>query len=195
MYVVRNYHTIYPTEDYTSPQKNWSPFKYRQEVLLIQSINPFKVMKFAVREKDNYMIAYRESETPRLEISWPYGDLRGGTNAIYLPHKHVYLAVFHSVGHAPNTFMKTYVMGFYTFSADPPFRLISVSPFPIMPNQFYTGPWHLIRQRQLDYCLFPMCLFVEDKMIFVSAGYQDISGYLLHFDFQEVWDTLVNVSL
>lgn len=192
-YVVRNYHTIYPTEDHSVPQKNWAPFRYRQEVLLIQSINPFKVMKFSVRATDNTMIAFRESLSPAIETGWPYGELRGGTNAVYIPHRNVYLGVFHSAEHALGNFMKTYVMGVYTFTADPPFRLISISPFPIMPSQFYTGPWHGIRQRQIDYCLFPMSLFIEDETMFVSAGHQDSIGYLLHFNLHEVLETLVSV--
>jgi predicted GH43/DUF377 family glycosyl hydrolase len=193
--VIRNYHTIHPTYDWRSPQKNWSPFVFGQEVLLIQSVNPFQVVKTMASKDDpeHRMLAYKESASEAVEVHWPYGELRGGTNAVYLPQKNVYLAILHSAGHAPGNYLKTYVMGAYTFSASPPFKLLSISPYPIMPEQFYTGAWYPIKNRQIDYCLFPLSLFLEGEAMYVGAGYQDNSGYLLRFDLQEVLNSLVPV--
>jgi predicted GH43/DUF377 family glycosyl hydrolase len=191
--VAKSCFTIHPMHEPHNPQKNWSPFLHGKEVLLIQSINPFIVMK--VSTQDDKMIAYKESGSESIPLQWSYGDLRGGTNAVYLPDKKVYFAFFHSAGHVPGNFMKTYVMGAYTFSPNPPFRLLSMSPFPIMPEQFYNGPWYPIKQRGIDYCLFPLSIFIEGgETIVMSAGHQDNVGYILKFGLQEVLDTLVSVE-
>ena len=186
------YHAITPTLGVNLHQKNWSPFLFRNEVLLIQSIQPFLVVKTAVQ--DGEMVAFHESTTEMSDYYWPYGDVRGGTNAVFLPDKGVYLAFLHSAGHIPGLFMKTYVMGAYTFSAEPPFRVLSMSPYPIMPYRFYDGPWHPIKNRQIDYCVFPMSLMIEKEDVMLSFGYQDQRGYLVRIKLQKLLDTLVPVT-
>jgi len=189
--VSRNYRSIYPIVNPKSDQKNWTPFIFGEEVLLIQSINPFMVVKTSAQDSE-HMHAYHESTTEMEEFYWPYGEMRGGTNAIFIPEKGVYLSFLHSAGHV--TGMKTYVMGAYTFSAKPPFRILSMSPYPIMPQRFYDGPWHPIKNRKIDYCVFPMSLFVEKDDLLVSFGYQDQRGYLARIKFQALWDSLVPVK-
>jgi len=144
--------------------------------------------------QDGEMVAFHESTTEMSDYYWPYGDVRGGTNAVFLPDKGVYLAFLHSAGHIPGLFMKTYVMGAYTFSAEPPFRVLSMSPYPIMPHRFYDGPWHPIKNRQIDYCIFPMSLMVEKDDVLLSFGYQDQRGYLAKIKLQKLLDTLVPVT-
>lgn len=189
--ITSNYDAIDPVGNFMSNHKNWSPFIFGSEVLLIQSVNPFMVVKTSALDSER-MHAYHESTTEMEEFYWPYGEVRGGTNAIFLPKKGVYLAFLHSAGHV--TGMKTYVMGAYTFSAKPPFRILSMSPFPIMPQRFYDGPWHPIRNRRIDYCVFPMGLFVDKDQLFLSFGYQDQRGYLARINVQALWDTLVPVK-
>lgn len=191
--VVKYFFTIHPTMDWKSPQKNWTPFVYRNEVLLIQSINPFVVVKTAPNDA-GHLVSYHESTSPAEDIHWTYGELRGGTNAIFLKEINAYFAFFHSAGHVPGNNMKTYVLGAYTFSADAPFRLLSMSPYAIMPGQFYNGPWHPMKQRMIDYCLFPLAIFVDKDDLVLSAGFQDSRGYLLRMKLQHVLDTLVPVG-
>ena len=190
--VTNHYHSIYPVGNPNSNHKNWSPFKFGDEVLLIQSINPFMVVKTSVQNSDHRMHAFHESTTEIAEFYWPYGTMRGGTNAVFIPEKGVYLAFLHSVGHP--TYRNTYVMGAYTFSAKPPFRVLSLSPYPIMPQRLYDGPWHYIKNRNIDYCLFPMGLFVEEDTVFLSFGYQDQRGFLARIHLKALWDTLVPVK-
>lgn len=189
--VVKYFYTIHPTMDWKSPQKNWSPFVYRNEVLLIQSINPFVVVKTSAHEDGKTLVAYHESTSEALNIHWTYGELRGGTNAIFVKDINAYLAFFHSAGHVPGNNMKTYVMGAYTFSADAPFRLLSMSPYAIMPGRFYNGPWHGMKQRAIDYCLFPLAIFQDNDDLVLSAGFQDSRGYLMRMKLQHLLDTLV----
>lgn len=95
----------------------------------------------------------------------------------------------------------TYVFGAYTFSSNPPFKLLSISPIPILNEQLYTGilimstsilviyinftyiykgKWNVIKNRKLDYIVFPMSIFFEDdsdeSIINLSFGHQDAYG-------------------
>lgn len=193
VYVEQYYPSIHPMIDSHRDQKNWSPFKFRSEVFLIQSINPFIVVKTTAHGSDK-MVAYHESTTEMAEYYWPYGDVRGGTNAVFLPEKNAYFAFFHSAGHVPGLFMKTYVMGAYLFSAEAPFRVLAMSPYPIMPEAFYNGPWDPIKPRMIDYCLFPMSIFVEKDEVLLSFGHQDSRGVLARLKLQRVLDSLVPVK-
>ena len=193
--VSKSFWTIYPTVDYHLPQKNWSPFLYQDEILLISSINPFHTMKTTNHDHPDKLYAYRESVSDYIPLKWSYGELRGGTNAVFLPTQQVYMSVFHSASHVEGNFMKTYVFGFYTFSSTPPFRLLSISHFPVLDPGFYSGPWHHMKQRQIDYCIFPLSLFIEHNSdLYISMGYQDHTGYLLRMDLTEVLNTLVEVN-
>jgi predicted GH43/DUF377 family glycosyl hydrolase len=197
---VSYFHTIYYAEGGKSVQKNWSPFLYRNNVLLIQSINPLVVVKTSPHSEERLM-AYDESRSPPVGIYWPYGHLRGGTNAVFVREKGVYLAFFHSAGNIPGNSMKTYAMGAYTFTAEAPFRLVSTSPGPIMPEAFYTGPWDPLRNRGIDYCVFPMSIYLEERAsettgteVVMGLGFQDGGGYMVRFDLEQLWRTLVPVQ-
>eukprot|EP00600_Ochromonadales_sp_CCMP1393_P006007 CAMPEP_0174969968 /NCGR_PEP_ID=MMETSP0004_2-20121128/9083_1 /TAXON_ID=420556 /ORGANISM="Ochromonas sp., Strain CCMP1393" /LENGTH=444 /DNA_ID=CAMNT_0016219569 /DNA_START=140 /DNA_END=1474 /DNA_ORIENTATION=- len=196
--VVNRRFTIHPQVDPHEPQKNWSPFRYRNETLLIQNINPLIVVKLKSHSSDESvgMVAYKHSHAAPVHIEWPYGTIRGGTNAVYLPMHDRYLAFFHTSGHLSEaSWMKTYLMGAYTFSAESPFKLLSVSPMPIMPESFYTGPWDHIKQRHIDYCVFPIQLTLESNArLMLSLGWQDMSGHLMYFNTYELLDTLVDIK-
>jgi predicted GH43/DUF377 family glycosyl hydrolase len=104
----------------------------------------------------------------------------------------VYLSFHHSVGHLGGLGMKTYFTGAYTFSAEPPFRLLQVSPVPVMPQRFYEGAW--LVPTDITYCMFPLHIFQHGAEIIMSLGGQDKDGYLAWFDLEEVLDSLVDVK-
>mmetsp|Transcript_8520 Transcript_8520/g.18720 ORF Transcript_8520/g.18720 Transcript_8520/m.18720 type:complete len:329 (-) Transcript_8520:205-1191(-) len=195
--VTRYYMTIHPLkESQGQNHKNWTPFRYRNETLLLQSINPMVVVKVKpISEVGNgEMQAHMESKSPLMHIDWAFGTLRGGTNAIFLPQYGVYLSFFHSVGHVGGNFIKTYFTGAYTFSAEPPFHLLQTSPLPIMPQRFYEGAWLRFKNAQVDYVMFPIHIFQHGTEIVMSLGGQDKDGYLAWFDLEEVLDSLVDVK-
>lgn len=84
-------------------------------------------------------------------------------------------------------------MGAYTFSREPPFTLLEVSPYPIVHDTLYNGPWDHITQRRIDYCVFPTTFFIEGGTIFLSLGHQDRSGYVATLDLRAVLDSLLPV--
>ncbi len=100
---------------------------------------------------------------------WRYGTLRGGTNPVYLPKYKKHLAIFHTAKYVASG-MHTYFMGAYTFTAEPPFRILEISSYPIMEDFLYTGPWNGLKNRHIDYVPFPMSLFFPPKAHTVTEG-------------------------
>jgi len=222
--IAKYFNVLHPTLDWNLPQKNWSPFVYGNEVLLIQTINPFVVMKYSLHDEAEIAAhatkAFLESSSEEQPIYWPYGGLRGGSNAILLKEKNIYVSFFHSHGHLPYNGQSTYFLGAYTFTTSTPFRLLSVSPMPIMPEQFYTGSWYQNTKAQTDYCLFASTLFLQkgkgkgegegeaggggtsggvddeggDEFL-LSIGHNDLAGYMLRFNVEELLDTLVPLAV
>lgn len=186
--------SIHPTVDFSMRHKNWAPFQARNgDVLLVQNINPFIVVKPVLHTDDGQLHAELVSSQPGIDLYWPYGVLRGGTNAVYLQDKDAYLAFFHSKCNFPGNYMSSYVAGAYTFSAQAPYRLLSLSALPIMSERFYTGPWSPLKNARIDYCFFPTAIFLDGPQIVMSAGFQDHSGYLMRLELQAVLDTMVQV--
>jgi predicted GH43/DUF377 family glycosyl hydrolase len=192
--IVSLHQNIHPTVDFNLRHKNWAPFLSRDnDVLLIQGVNPFLVVKPTLHD-DGLMHADVVSTDEMRQIYWPYGTIRGGSNAVYLPEQDVYLAFFHSKTQFTGNYMSSYVGGAYTFTSHAPYRLLSVSAMPIMSEQFYTGPWSPLKNARIDYCFFPTAIYVEGGEIVMSAGFQDHSGYLMKMKLQVVLDTLVKVQ-
>ena len=50
------------------------------------------------------------------------------------------------------------------FSAEPPFRLLAITPLPVLAPNFYTGNYAEKANRHLDYVVFPMSFFFEDEL-------------------------------
>jgi hypothetical protein len=133
--------TINPPEGHRGDEKNWSPFLYNGTVLMIQSINPLHVVQlddYSHTNGDpggygNSIDSHTVSLAEEVPVFFHHGHLRGGTNAILVGD--VYLSLFHTAFHVPGNFLKSYWMGAYTFSAQPPFKLLSVSPYPIVSKR------------------------------------------------------------
>lgn len=173
-------------------QKNWSPFLYNKTVHFVQSINPLVVMQMSWDSSSEQAVVKDFSSSPHVHLKWRHGELRGGTNAIFVGDR--YLSFFHSVGYFPNNPMKTYVMGGYTFSAEPPFRLLEYSLVPITHEMFLTGPWDPLKNRGIDYCFFPMSFYLEDNVIVLSFGFNDKYGFLAKMELSQVMRSLTPIA-
>jgi hypothetical protein len=177
-----------------SDQKNWSPFLYQDEMLWIQRINPFTVTQ-PFRPENTAAEKYAKvlSTEPRLgNLPWKHGELRGGTNAVFLGDK--YLAFFHSSTHIPGNGLTTYIFGAYTFTAQPPFKLIAMSPLPLMDETLYTGAWDPLKNRHIDYVAFPSTCFIKGDEIVMSFGWQDHMGMTATFKLKHLLQTLEPVG-
>jgi predicted GH43/DUF377 family glycosyl hydrolase len=132
------------------------------------------------------------SLAPRGYYSYRFGDLRGGTNAIELDD--YYLSFFHSYTQLPRNAVRTYFMGAYTFTKQKPFRLLSVSPQPIVEDWLYSGSWDPIWKR-VDYAIFPMSLILlpDNATLLLSFGRQDTQGFYAHISLSKLLETFEQV--
>jgi hypothetical protein len=161
--VVRYYDRIISPINTQSIQKNWCPFYYEDELYFIYSINPLIIYSL-LPSNDRQTTAEIFSITNKIDNLYSEygGELRGGTNALYLPGVDVYLSFYHFATNLPNNPLKTYFLGAYTFTAHPPFQLVSITAYPMMTEQLYSGPWFWNARRKLDYVVFPLCIYFVD---------------------------------
>lgn len=178
-------------------EKNWTPFIYKGELHFIVDINPMFVVKlsgdmFTTIAGLRQMVEFVSNSTLK-SMTWKYGILRGGTNAI-LVDEWTYLALFHSQAKVPGSQMSTYFMGAYTFTSQPPFQLLAVSRFPIVHPSLYSGPtFNLYRRKAAsNYIVFPMSLFLgrDPAYVYVSLGTQDRFGWIARLNKKELLASL-----
>lgn len=159
-------------------EKNYVPFLYRDTLHLIKHINPMTVVTLGNEVPGQNQINYQVVSTVnKVDLWWRFGELRGGTNALDLGDR--YLAFFHSEMKLHPNPLRTYFMGAYTFSHEPPFRLLSVSAEPIVHESFYVGPWITrVYRSQTDYCVYPMQIYfvAGRRAVNISMGRQDSYG-------------------
>jgi len=177
-----------------SPQKrekNWTPFNYKENLLLAYSLQPHLIFRPLLRQ------GRCETFTSSLgKIDWKWGDLRGGTPGLI--DDTYYLAFFHTC--QPMETVQSngknilhYFMGVYTFALEPPFEILSISSEPIFAKGFYQGTtykpyWHPIN------AVFP-CGFVFDQhFIWIVYGRQDHEAWVMKLDKQKLLQSLRPVS-
>jgi predicted GH43/DUF377 family glycosyl hydrolase len=170
-------------------EKNWSPFEYEGELMLIYSIAPHKILKPIFGTNSCQSVAHTWSS-----IHWNWGELRGGTPALRLGNQ--YLSFFHSSTeitslHSSGEKILHYFIGAYTFEKDPPFKVTQISPEPIVGNNFYAGPvydfyWKPIR------AIFPCGFIFDEDFIWISYGRQDHEIWIVQLDRHELLNSLVS---
>lgn len=104
-----------------------------------------------------------------------------------------YLAFFHSRHLIPLNAVQTYVYGAYTFTNTPPFQITSISVYPIIHDQFYTGAW--VAGNHFDYSNYPTSLHVNESTnsLYLTVGHNDIDGYVLKYQLDSILSSLVSV--
>lgn len=171
-------------------EKNWAPFEYNGELLLEYSHAPHRILRPVPGTS-----SCQEFSTSKCKPEWPWGILRGGTQAYLDGDK--YIGFFHSTVNLPTVhskgkIMPHYVMGAYTFAAEPPFEVTHVSPAPIVGKGFYTGPayktWKPLR------VVFPGGFVFDDNYVWVVYGKQDHEVWVVKFDKKKLLDSLIPVS-
>lgn len=73
---------------------------------------------------------------------------------------------------------------------------MSISPVPIVHNYLYDGPWDPLKNRRIDFCVFPMVISrVNDDEIMLSFGWQDHEGWIAYMNLHTLLDSLDPVPL
>lgn len=173
----------------TQREKNWAPFEYNGTVLLAYSVDPHKIVQPLLTGLCELI-----GETTA-SSGWNWGELRGGTPAVRIGDE--YLAFFHSskpvvTAQSGGKRMQHYVMGAYTFSAEPPFKITRISPEPLAGEGFYEPPYHATWKPLR--VVFPMGCIVDGEHIWVTYGRQDFEIWVAKIDAQALLDSLQSAS-
>ncbi|MDE3046203.1 MAG: hypothetical protein KGJ02_06125 [Verrucomicrobiota bacterium] len=146
-------------------QKNWIPFEWNQTLFLIYSINPHDILYPNLINGQCHTVYETKTEFP-----WKWGTPRGSTPALLVDGE--YLTFFHSGIYMASEAswdveLWHYFMGAYTFSAEPPFEIIKITPAPLIADGFYTKSYRPKR------VIFPSGYVVAEPYIYVSYGKDD----------------------
>lgn len=176
------------TEKYASRtvQKNWVPYTWDNTLLLTYTVNPHEVL-YLNWINGNCYSCYQT----KAKLDWHFGELRGSCPPLlddgeYLSffHSGLYTASEASYG---NTIWH-YYMGAYTFSADPPFAMTKISPFPIIAEGFYT-------QSQCEKrVVLPGGFVICDSTIYLAYGKDDCEIWIATIDKNALKKSLVPVE-
>lgn len=171
-------------------QKNWSPFEYNNRLFLSYSVDPHRVEV----PIDNCEASQTVSKC-EMKINYSWGEIRGGTPALFDGDR--YLAFFHSskdisTVQSGGKKILHYFMGAYTFSDNPPFKVLTVSPEPIVHPSFYDGPMH--KTWKPLRCVFPCGILIDGAYVWVTYGKQDHESWVVKFDKQKLLESLVETE-
>lgn len=167
-------------------QKNWIPFEWNKQLLLIYSIDPHEVIVPNLTNGACYLF---NKTTPSHD--WQFGILRGSSAALLVDGE--YLAFFHSHVKtiSPVSWgweLYHYFMGAYTFSAEPPFEVTKISPKPIIGEGFYTTCSYYKR------VIFPGGFVVDGPLIYMAYGKDDCEMWIATLDKIALKKSLVSVA-
>ena len=191
-------------------EKNWTPFSYNNNIYLIYSFQPFRVLQMlpAVNTNTNTMLGNipiqnkRTMETISLTASvenlWHWGDIRGGTPA-YKIDTNRNLLFFHSSIYKCDANNNNHGNGFYfigalTFSTQPPFQILAISPEPLVTHDYYSvGKKFKYSSSEIIY---PIHYIINEKRneILLTVGKNDREGYITHIHINQLLASLKPVE-
>jgi hypothetical protein len=199
-------------------QKNWMPFEPIEPIkdpsshplLYVTCIHPHRIAEVSytpsdsssslfpnTTERANAVFGRTLAITKGHHRTWPYGHLRGGSQALLIDNQ-FYLTFFHSSTEPIHPVVnKTYVMGAYTFCPYYPYKILSMSDFPIIHQSMYEGKWHNLAKSYMliDYIVFPMSFFLGvNRTLYLTFGKQDQDGWITKMNLDELLKSLVSTN-
>ena len=161
-------------------EKNWTPFAYSAEgkapeLFFEYQISPRAVFSLLDPRKNELGLLSIPSNISHFSLGWreKWGKIRGGTPAQKVGDE--YLGFFHSAIEEKNG-MFWYIMGAYTFQAEPPFAITGMSKCPIFFKGIFDTPIRNTGQ-QYKRIIFPSGFVVEKQqdreLIHVACGEND----------------------
>lgn len=144
-------------------EKNWTFFIHENKLMCVYKIHPHTVVEFDWNGR-----VVSEYITHNIDINWKYGDLRGGANPVYKDG--YYHSFFHSSLPWKHEHRRRYMMGYYKFEPNPPFKIVEMSEKPIL--------WGNEKDERIledisPLVIFPCGVIIEDNKFVVSFGLND----------------------
>jgi predicted GH43/DUF377 family glycosyl hydrolase len=169
-------------------EKNWLLFDYEGMLLAVYTISPHVILRVFPDDRREVVPCARiyENVWDSSAYSSRFGVLRGGTPPLRVGES--YFSFFHSVYrvsfrrrvfnrliHGQGTRTYRCAMGFYGFSASPPFGLQNFTPTPVLfpPRSNATVANQL--NRKIDRTIYPCGSVFLDNLWAVSFGINDAS--------------------
>jgi hypothetical protein len=175
-------------------EKNWMLFDYEGMLLAVYTISPHVILRVFPDDRHEAVPCTRiyENDWEPSAYSSRFGALRGGAPPVRVGE--TYYSFFHSVYRVPfprrvfnrlihgkNTRTYRCAMGFYGFSASPPFRPKSFTPKPIMsPPRSNVAVANQLNRR-VDRTVYPCGSVFLDNLWAVSFGINDSSCRIRFF--------------
>jgi predicted GH43/DUF377 family glycosyl hydrolase len=124
------------------------------------------------------------------QVKWRWGEIRGGTPAALLDDE--YFAFFHSSINLKSDCTVNsklhYFIGAYTFSAQPPFEVIKISPSPLIAKGMYTKSNYSMR------VAFPGGYAVNNDDIYLAYGKDDWSIWIAKMSKKALLKSMISVD-
>jgi predicted GH43/DUF377 family glycosyl hydrolase len=178
----------FPGESSERKEKNWVPFQYKGSLFFAYSLQPHRIL-YPVPQSEvcEYVVETNQ------ELNWRWGELRGSTPAIKIGDE--YIALFHSSVEMISNQSKRkkslhYFMGTYTFSAEFPFEITSISAKPLVAEGFYSGDSYFPYWKPVQ-VVFPYGMEYHQGYLWVSYGRQDHEMWIMKIDLQQLRESLV----
>ena len=181
----------------SSDQKNWVPFIYNDNMHFMYCMNPPVVVRIpaglAAVEDSGPIRTEFVSAAGNATARWRYGDIRGGTPALYDAALGGYVAFFHSHVKFPVLTptgwrgVLSYYLGCCVFAAQPPFGIQLISEVPLVGPGFYNESLANIGRRRV---IFAQGVMVLPDAFIVSYGKDDESMRVVRFDRRKLADSL-----
>lgn len=186
-------------------EKNWSPFTYRGNTYYVYSIAPDHKIVSSYNQplcegEERQTMQFIHSTPFPSNFSWQWGHLRGGTPAVLVdgvvgPR---YLSVFHSSTRYHHKAVRSYFMGAYLFSSEPPFGITHITPEPLVPRNlghFYNKTELGWAYGGLDFVVFPVGLvLLDNETLALSVGINDNRCYLLELGLRPLIQSMIQTN-
>lgn len=178
-------------------EKNWVPFTSKnnlgqENIHFIHDLTKNTLLKLETPQTNHFA----EIAAPNPTFPWAkqWGTPRGGSTARLVDGE--YLAFFHS-SFFDKELKKWYVMGAYTFEANAPFRVTSISKNPILFSGIYDTPHHNTALLNLR-CIFPGSFAIDKtgstELIHLSCGENDCATKVITFDKNKLLQSMERID-
>ncbi len=166
--VDESWQPVYGRNHGRSKEKNWIFFEHDRRLFAVYEGCPdHRVLEI---EGDRVVKEF-VTAGPR----WEWGELRGGTPPVLTDDGH-FISIFHSSlpTEKPPAYVRYYAAA-YKFEAKPPFKVVGISPRPILSGSEVDG--HQIDPRYMEgwkpLVVFPCGLVYSGENLLISAGVND----------------------
>ena len=157
-------------------EKNWQFFSHNDELYAIYSVTPHRILKV---NGASLSWAYDEP----VSVTWAGGEIRGSTSPVRVGDE--YYCFFHDKIQRDKLFYRT---GLYTFSVEPPFRPLRLTPLPVLSADPKTNPGNYCD------CVFPRGAVRDENGWVVSFGVHDRFSELHRFAHADIEPKLLPIN-